>query len=206
MKKLILVTKNQHKVEEISLLLKEVGIEVQGAEEALASIEIPETGNSFEENAEQKVRFLSNLFPNDFLLADDSGLCVDALEGAPGIYSARFGSENLSYPERFLLLREKLEEKKATDWSAKFVCVLALLLPQDVLHQERSCLFFRGEWQGEIAKEARGTEGFGYDPIFYLKEKKMCVSELSKEEKNRLSHRSRAMQALVAFFQKKEVR
>lgn len=206
MNRLILVTKNQHKVEEISLLLKEVGIEVQGAEDALASIEIPETGNSFEENAEQKVRFLSKLFPNDFLLADDSGLCVDALEGAPGIYSARFGSESLSYPERFLLLKEKLEEKNATDWSAKFVCVLALLLPQESLQKERTCLFFRGEWQGEIAKEARGTEGFGYDPIFYLKEKNMCVSELSKEEKNRLSHRSRAMQALVAFFQKKEDR
>lgn len=206
MKELLLVTQNQHKVEEIKQILENVDfdLKVLPLPAEFSGQEIPETGQTFEDNARQKALFLASHFPQAYVLADDSGLCVEALDGAPGIYSARFGGKSLSYPERFDLLFQKLEEKKTQNFQAKFVCLLALVLPleKDQAIQERKCLYFRGEIQGALVKEAKGLQGFGYDPIFYVPEQGRTMSELSAEEKNAISHRSKALQSLVQYFKK----
>lgn len=202
MEKILLVTQNAHKVEEIGKILKSIGFEgeVLALPEEYKGVDIPETGESFEENAAQKAYFLAEKFKDCYILSDDSGLCVDALGGAPGIYSARFGGKEASYEARFALLHQQLEEVKAKDYKAYFVCVLALVLPLEEGQSERDCLFFRGEVHGEIAQQARGLDGFGYDPIFYLRERGCTMAEITAEEKNKISHRAKALEQLAQYF------
>lgn len=154
-------------------------------------VEIAETGMTFSENAIQKAEGYAAYYPEDWILAEDSGLSVDLLDGAPGIYSSRYGGEGLDYPGKFRKLWQELREKSEDpgDWTAQFVSELALRSPDGELYT------YRGECSGHIILEARGEGGFGYDPIFYVQELDKTFGELSDEMKNELSHRANAVAA-----------
>lgn len=124
------------------------------------------------------------------MLADDSGLAIDVLDGAPGIYSARFAGEKAGYPEKFKRLYELLAPYPPSDWVCHFICAIALIRPDGT---EQTV---RGEVTGLISPVSRGTNGFGYDPIFFLPERGLSMAELDPEEKNRISHRGQALQRL----------
>ena len=150
--------------------------------------DIVEDGASFAENALIKARAV-HAFTGGYVLADDSGLAVDLLDGAPGIYSARFAGENAGYPEKIARLQAMLRPWLPEQWLASFICVIALIRP------DGSHAFARGECRGRIAEQARGQYGFGYDPIFYLPERGVTMAELPPEVKHRISHRGQALRA-----------
>lgn len=154
-----------------------------------AGVEISETGDTFAENAIQKANGYATYYPNDWILAEDSGLSIDLLDGAPGIYSARYGGEELDYPGKFLKIWDELRKKNENPktWTAQFVSELALRSPSGEL------FVYRGECPGLIIPEARGEGGFGYDPIFFSEERGMTFGELSDEEKNTMSHRANSV-------------
>ena len=188
MKTLVLASNNAHKVREVRQILGPLGIEVRPLEDFPEIPEPPETGDTFEHNALQKARFV---FERTGLptVADDSGLAVDALGGAPGVYSKRFSgaTENLHEANNALLL-EKLAGR--VDRGAGFVCVIALVT-------EDGESLARGEVRGTIAEALRGEGGFGYDPLFLPDEHPgRSMAELSAEEKNAISHRGRAFREL----------
>jgi XTP/dITP diphosphohydrolase len=177
-------TGNPHKREELAAILKGCRIQIPSPGEL--PFEPEETGLTFLENALIKARTLYRqvLAP---VIADDSGLCVDALGGRPGIFSARYGSDggkNLDAGERNALLLRELEP--CPQRSARFVCAMVLLLTEDRFFAVQETL------EGEIVRECRGSGGFGYDPILYLPETGCTVAELPEDEKNRISHRAKA--------------
>lgn len=187
MKKIVVASNNRHKISEIEAMLAKIyGGEIKAL--SLSDIgftkEIEENGKTFEENAEIKARAAAAL--GYTAIADDSGLCVDALDGKPGIYSARFAGEPCSDAENnkklLALMADVPDEKRG----AKFVCVLCCITP------DGRELFARGECPGTILHRAKGEGGFGYDPLF-LYENGKSFAELSPEEKNKVSHRARAM-------------
>jgi XTP/dITP diphosphohydrolase len=151
-----------------------------------------ETGLTFEENAEQKARHYA-AYTSDYLFADDSGLEVDALDGQPGVYSARFAGPSATDEQNNALLIEQLAW--ATDRTARYVCVIALAKNGEIVRT------FRGEVEGSILNAPRGNGGFGYDPLFYFKPFKRSFAELSQEEKQSVSHRGRALRAMEQFLQ-----
>lgn len=186
--RVIAATKNSGKVRELSEILAKFGMEVVSLAEAGIDVEIMETGTTFLENAKIKARAVS-LLCFDAVIADDSGLCVEALGGAPGIYSARYAGENASESERVDKLLSELRDEK--NRAAKFVTALVLRYPDG----REICT--TGEVSGRITMMPLGTGGFGYDPIFYSTELKKTFGEASDEEKNRVSHRARAIAALA---------
>ena len=182
---LILASNNAGKLREIRQLLSDMGVKVLSQREAGCDFEVEETGSSFEENAFLKASAVTRATGRP-AVADDSGLMVDALDGAPGIYSARFsGSHDDSDETRCRYLLQKLEG--VSDRRAKFVCCICCTFPNgDVLRA-------RGECPGEILKKPRGDGGFGYDPVFQPEGFQNSMAELGADVKNQISHRGRAV-------------
>ena len=188
--KLVLASKNQKKLVEMNEILSHLGIQVCSEAEAVVDVEVEETGATFEENSLLKARAVMEASGMP-AIADDSGLCVDALNGAPGVYSARYGGEGLDDTGRYRLLLENMRGQ--TPRTAKFVSVITCCFPNgDVLSA-------RGECPGTIAYAPQGEGGFGYDPVFFLPQRKKTFAQLTAEEKNENSHRGRAL----ALFQEK---
>lgn len=187
MKKIVLATSNPHKIEEINAITQNIGIEFILPP---AGFDPEENGKTFEENALIKAKE-ANKLTNMPTLADDSGLCVDALNGAPGIYSARYAE---SAPKRIEKLLNELKDVPFEKRGAKFVCAMALL------DKNGNLLFAdRGECQGKIGLSTKGQNGFGYDPVFIIDGKESTMSELSEDEKNTLSHRANALNKVINF-------
>ncbi|MDR5903917.1 RdgB/HAM1 family non-canonical purine NTP pyrophosphatase [Franzmannia qiaohouensis] len=189
---IVLASGNAGKIREFNQLLSPLGYEVK-AQADYGVAEVEETGLTFIENALLKAREASRVSGLP-ALADDSGLVVDALQGAPGIYSARYAGEPKSDEANNRKLLDQLLEVPEGERSARYWCVLVYLRHAD----DPVPLIVQQHWQGEILAHPRGEGGFGYDPLFWIPEVRMSVAELSAEEKNRLSHRGRAMQALLA--------
>ena len=185
--RVIAATKNIGKINEIANILGKLGIEVVSLADAGIDVEIVETGTTFVENARIKARAVS-LLCDDAVLADDSGLCVEALGGAPGIYSARYAGENA--PESAKIEKLLNEIRDESNRAAKFVTAVVFRYP------DGREITAAGEVQGRITMMPLGGGGFGYDPIFYCNELKKTFGEASEEEKNRVSHRAKALEAL----------
>lgn len=190
--KAVLASKNAHKLKEISEMVSQYGIELILQSELGIDVDVEETGSTFEENSMLKAAAVMKE-SGMAAIADDSGLMVDALDGAPGVYSARFGGKECkSDKERYEYLLRKLEGVPEEKRAARFVSVITLLNP------DGSSVVARGECPGRILFSPRGQNGFGYDPVFYVEEDGMTMSEMSPERKNQISHRARALQALAA--------
>lgn len=195
--KIIMATGNANKVREIRQMLEGTGIEVLSLKDAGIEADIVENGTTFEENAAIKAETIRDL-AGELVMADDSGLEIDALNKEPGIHSARFMGEDTSYDIKNRALLEKLEQVPEEKRTARFVCAVALAAPGE------ETKVFRGTFEGRIAYEIRGENGFGYDPIFYVPEKGCTSAELSPEEKNSMSHRGKAMKQAVAEILKRK--
>ena len=190
MSRIIFATGNADKMKEIRMILSDMGMEILSMKEAGASPDIDEDGATFEENARIKARAVAKLFPDDIVLADDSGLEIDYLNGEPGVYSARYMGENTSYEEKNSNLISRLAGVSKEKRTARFVCVIAAVLP------DGRTKTVRGTLEGYIGEKSAGKNGFGYDPIFYVDEYGCSTAELSPEEKNKISHRGNALRAM----------
>lgn len=191
--KVVLASKNPHKLVEISKITEKFGFELVLQSELGLDLDVEETGTTFEENSLLKAEAVMKASGLP-VLADDSGISVDALNGEPGVYSARYGfDETLDDWGRLLLLLKNMEQVPDGQRQAKFVCVITLVTPEGQKIQAR------GEIRGELLREPRGENGFGYDPIFYYPPMGMTTAEMSSEEKNQVSHRANA---LHGFYQK----
>ena len=190
MKKIIVATGNEGKMKEFRQILQGEDIIFSSLkDENLQDVEIVEDGSTFEENALIKARKISEL-TGQIVLADDSGLEVDALDKAPGIYSARYMGEDTSYRIKNQSLVDRLEGVPVEKRTARFVCVIAAAFPDGTVCTTK------GTIEGKIGYEERGENGFGYDPIFYLPDMSRTTAELSPEEKNAVSHRGKALEAM----------
>ena len=189
--KLILATSNKDKVREIGEILKDTPFKAVSMHDEGLDPDIVEDGTSFEENALIKARAVHGLAEGAYVMADDSGLCIDALDGAPGIYSARFCGEDSTYPEKFAKIFEMLKDVPEEKRTAKFVCSIAVVRP------DGSEFTVRGEVCGVLHEKPMGDGGFGYDPIFYVPEFGMTTAQMTKEQKNSISHRGKALRAMA---------
>lgn len=187
--KLVVASHNDGKIAEIKTLLTPLNIEVQSAKE-LRLADVEETGKTFEENAKLKAETIS-LMCGMPCLADDSGLCVEALNGRPGVYSARY-APNRDFKQGMKMLLDELKESGSDNRKAYFTCVLALACPN-----EDKVKLFEGRIDGSIAEKPKGDNGFGYDPIFIPDGYSESFAELSGEIKNSMSHRGRALEKLI---------
>ena len=189
--KLILATSNKDKAREIAEILSDTPFVVTTMKEEGYDPDIVEDGKSFEENALIKARTVHALAEGAYVMADDSGLSIDALDGAPGIYSARFCGEDSTYPEKFAKIFEMLKDVPEEKRTAKFVCSIAVVRP------DGSEFTVRGEVCGVLHEKPMGDGGFGYDPIFYVPEFGMTTAHMTKEQKNSISHRGKASRAMA---------
>jgi XTP/dITP diphosphohydrolase len=192
LKRVVLASANAGKMRELNPLLASRGMDVVPQSEfAIPSIE--ESGESFVENAIIKARHAARLSGLP-AIADDSGLMVDALDGAPGIYSARYAGEGASDGENLQLLLDNMRDVPASRRGARFVCLVVYMR-----HPQDACpLVCEGVWSGRLTHAPRGDGGFGYDPVFYVEDCGCTSAELEPAHKNAISHRARAMQALLA--------
>lgn len=191
MRRIIFATKNQGKIAEIQEIMKELNLEILSLESAGIDTDIIENGSSFEENAIIKVKEIMKL-TNDIVMADDSGLEIDYLNGAPGVYSSRFEGENTPYDiknNKILSMLEGVPDEKRT---ARFVCVIAVGFPNGEI------ITTKGTIEGRIGYEIKGENGFGYDPIFYVPEYNMTTAQMSPQLKNQISHRAKALNQMKA--------
>ena len=192
--KLVVASNNAHKIAELNAILSRLGMEVVSQREAGVHVEPEETGTTFEENSYIKAKAVLEA-SGMAAVADDSGLMVEALGGAPGVYSARFGgAECKTDRDRLEYLLKKMEGQE--NRAAKFVSVITVLTP------DGRKLVARGECPGVLLTEPHGDNGFGYDPIFFYPQKGCTFAELPAEEKNKISHRSRALRLLSERIQK----
>ena len=192
--KLILASNNANKLKEFRSLVADLDIELLSQKEAGCDFEVEETGTTFEENAYLKASAVTEA-TGIAAVADDSGLCVDALGGEPGIYSARYGlGHAASDEERYRYLLQKMEGVE--DRSARFVCCICCTFP------DGSVIRSRGECEGEILLAPKGQNGFGYDPVFHPLCLDKSMAELSREEKNAISHRGKALRAFIKELRK----
>ena len=187
--RIVFATGNAGKMREIREILEDLGVPVISMKEAGISTDIVEDGKTFAENALIKARAVHELC-GDIVLADDSGLEVDAMDKAPGIYSARWMGEETPYEVKNQSIIDNLKGLSGAERSARFVCAVAAVFPDG---QEAQTL---GVIEGQIAQQAAGAGGFGYDPIFYLPERGMTTAEITEEEKNAISHRGQALTAM----------
>ncbi len=192
--KLILASNNANKLKEFRSLVADLDIELLSQKEAGCDFEVEETGTTFEENAYLKASAVTEA-TGIAAVADDSGLCVDALGGEPGIYSARYGlGHAASDEERYRYLLQKMEGVE--DRSARFVCCICCTFP------DGSVIRSRGECEGEILLAPKGQNGFGYDPVFHPLCLDKSMAELNPEEKNAISHRGKALRAFIEELRK----
>ncbi|MED1917249.1 XTP/dITP diphosphatase [Bacillus thuringiensis] len=189
-KKVVLATRNQGKVKEFNRLFAAAGWEGISLTEFDGVPEVVEDKDTFEGNALKKAIEIST-YLNMPALGDDSGLEVDALEGRPGVYSARFAGEDATDEQNWRKLLKELEEVSTQERTARFRCTLALVIPGE------EPIIATGACEGVIAREPKGTNGFGYDPVFHIPSMDKMMAELMPEEKNQISHRARAMQQLL---------
>ena len=189
MKEIIIATKNAGKAKEFEHIFKPYNVRVKSLLDFEEMDDIVEDGKTFEANALIKARAIANQF-NQMVLADDSGLEVDALDGRPGVYSARYAGEGRNDEDNILKVLHELEGVPTDERGARFVCALAIVTPQG------DEVVVRGTCEGRILTECLGTEGFGYDPIFYVDEYNCSTAQLSREKKNQLSHRGKALRAM----------
>lgn len=192
---IILATNNKSKVKEISEMMSGSDITFESLADAGINVEVEETGTTFEENALLKAREICKLSGKP-TISDDSGLEIDALDGAPGIYSSRFMGEDTSYDIKNNALIEKLENVADPDKTARFRCCMALVLP------DGREFVTEGAMEGIIAREPKGINGFGYDPILFIPEYNRTSAELSSEEKNNISHRGEALRKMIEVIKK----
>ncbi len=192
---IILATNNKSKVKEISEMMSGSDITFESLADAGINVEVEETGTTFEENALLKAREICKLSGKP-TISDDSGLEIDALDGAPGIYSSRFMGEDTSYDIKNNALIEKLENVADPDRTARFRCCMALVLP------DGREFVTEGTMEGIIAREPKGINGFGYDPILFIPEYNRTSAELSSEEKNNISHRGEALRKMIEVIKK----
>lgn len=190
---LVIATRNKGKTSEIRELLKDFPIEIRNLDDFGPIPPVDEDGSTFEENAYKKASFTAKVlgFP---ALADDSGLTVDALDGAPGVYSARYAGEDASDEKRCAKLLKEMEGKD--NRKAAFECVISLAVPTG------PALTYEARCEGLIAQQPSGSNGFGYDPVFYYPPLGKTFAELTREEKNTVSHRGKAMKELRDEFDK----
>lgn len=207
MDKIIFATGNAHKMEEIRMILADLGMEILSQKEAGITAEVVENGATFEENAMIKASGIAEAalqnpeYGNVIVMADDSGLEIDYLNKEPGIYSARYMGEDTSYDIKNHELIRRLEGVPDEKRTARFVCAIAAVFPDGTKK------VVRGTMEGIIGYETAGENGFGYDPIFYLPEYGCTSAELAPEKKNELSHRGeglRKMRAVIEELQKNE--
>ena len=191
--RVVLASKNKHKLEEISRITEQFGFELVLQSQLGVDIDVEETGATFEENSFQKAEAVMKVTGLP-ALADDSGIAVDALNGEPGIYSARYGfDESLDDWGRLLLLLKNTENVPDGQRQAQFVCVITMVTPEGQVIQAR------GEIHGELLRQPRGENGFGYDPIFYYPPLGLSTAEMDPDQKNQVSHRGNA---LKIFYEK----
>ena len=195
MKSIILASNNKDKVKEVKEILK--GYDIISMKEAGIDVDIEENGTTFAENALIKARAIMKL-TGQITMADDSGLEIDYLNKAPGVYSARFMGHDTSYDIKNKALIQKLEGVKGSDRSGRFVCAIAVCFP------DGREIVKRGTMEGLIAEEIKGDNGFGYDPIVYLPEYGKTSGELAPEEKNKISHRGKALALIKEELDKSE--
>lgn len=195
MKSIILASNNKDKVKEVKEILK--GYDIISMKEAGIDVDIEENGTTFEENALIKAIAIMKL-TGQITMADDSGLEIDYLNKAPGVYSARFMGHDTSYDIKNKALIQKLEGVKGSDRSGRFVCAIAVCFP------DGREIVKRGTMEGLIAEEIKGDNGFGYDPIVYLPEYGRTSGELAPEEKNKISHRGKALALIKEELDKSE--
>ena len=192
--RIIFATGNEGKMKEIRMILVDMGLPIQSMKQADIVLDIEENGRTFEENAVIKAKAVAQAAREKgisaIVLADDSGLEIDYLNKEPGIYSARYMGEDTSYHIKNANLLERLEGVADEQRTARFVCAIAAILPDGTQR------ITRGTIEGRIGYEEKGENGFGYDPIFYLPEYQCYSAELSPEEKNKISHRGKALEEM----------
>ena len=180
----VIATHNKHKVIEFKRILEPMGFEVLSQSEAKIDAVAVEDGTTFSENSFKKAETVKNA-ANCIAIADDSGICIDAFDGGPGIYSARFLGEDTPYTEKNAIILDKLKDTPDSQRGARYVCAITCVFPNgDIISSEGIC-------EGKIGYTPKGSNGFGYDPIFYVGDKSMA--ELSDEEKDKISHRGIAL-------------
>lgn len=189
MRKIIFATSNEGKMNEVRMIMADMGIEVLSLKDLGVDLSVEESGSTFEENATIKATAICKL-TGEPTLADDSGLEVDYMGGEPGVYSARFMGEDTSYHIKNNEIIKRLENAKGAERSARFVCVIAAAFPNGEVLTARATI------EGEIAYKEEGENGFGYDPIMYLPEYGTTTAGLSLEEKNKISHRGKALRLM----------
>lgn len=189
MNKIIFATGNEGKMKEVRMILSDLGYEVLSMKEANIEVDIIEDGKTFEENAIIKATAIMKL-TNAIVLADDSGLEVDYLDKAPGIYSARYMGEETPYSVKNKHIIDQLKDVEGEQRSARFVCAIACAFPDGTVETTRATV------EGQIGHEEKGNNGFGYDPIFYLPEYNCMSAELDLEQKNKISHRGKALRQM----------
>ena len=189
MDKIIFATGNEGKMKEVRMILEDLGLPVLSLKDAGITADVEENGTTFEENAQIKAKAIMEM-TDALVLADDSGLEVDALDKEPGIYSARYMGHDTSYHIKNQNIIDRLKGKVGEERSARFVCAIAAAFP------DGRVLITRGTMEGQIGYEEKGENGFGYDPIFYVPDLDCSTAELSPEDKNARSHRGNALRAM----------
>lgn len=186
MKKIVVATQNQGKVREIKEILEGLPVQVQTMGEVGIDIEIDETGTTFEENAVIKAEAISKLV-DALVIADDSGLEIDYLNKEPGVYSARYLGKDTPYEEKNQIIIERLNNVPKAQRTARYVCAMAICEKGETVFVTRSTV------EGYIGDHPEGSNGFGYDPIFFVEELGTSIANISIEEKNKMSHRAKAL-------------
>ncbi len=195
---IVAATQNKHKIEEISAITKPLGMEIISRQEAgVPDFEVVEDGDTFEENSEKKARAIMEAC-GQITIADDSGLMVDALGGAPGVYSARYAGEDGNDAKNNVKLLAMMSDVPMEQRTAKFVSVITMVYP------DGETLVARGECRGHIIFEEKGDNGFGYDPLFVPEGFTKTFAELTGEEKNKISHRASALRELERLLKERE--
>jgi XTP/dITP diphosphohydrolase len=193
---LLVATQNKGKVAELSALMRDLGVTWLSLADLAVSYEVAEVGATLTENARLKAAGYATA-TGLLTLADDSGLEVDALDGRPGVHTARYGGDDLTPAARYQLLLREMRHVPWTLRTARFHCVIALATPDGTLLGEG-----KGVCEGVIALEPAGHGGFGYDPVFYLPERGLTMAQLTPEEKKQISHRGRAIRAIAPLLKK----
>ena len=189
MTKIIFATGNKDKLREVKEIMADFDVEIYSMKEAGIEVDIEENGKTFEENAKIKALAIAD-FTDAIVLADDSGLEIDYLNKEPGVYSARYMGEDTSYDIKNQNLIDRLEGVEKADRTARFVCAIAAVLPN------KEVLVTRETMEGYIGWEIEGTNGFGYDPIFYLDQFGCSSASITPEQKNQISHRGKALRSM----------